>query len=56
MLMSIVMRMLLSVFDEDIFFGLSLTDILNIGLFVIIIAGILYSIFWKKKRDSDVLR
>lgn len=45
----------MSVFDEDILFGLSLTDILNIGLFVIIIAGIIYSIFWKKKRDSDIL-
>jgi hypothetical protein len=44
----------MTLFDMDIIFGLSLTDILNIVLGIIIFAGILYSIFWKRKEPEIV--
>jgi hypothetical protein len=40
--------------DSEIIFGLSLTEILNIVLGIIIVAGIIYSIFFQKKEQEVI--
>ena len=40
--------------ETDIIFGLSLTEILNIVLGIIIVAGIIYSIFFQKKEQEII--
>jgi hypothetical protein len=41
-------------FDVEIIFGLTLTDILNIALGILIIAGLIYSVFWRR-RETDMV-
>ena len=44
----------MDLWDVEIIFGLTLTDVLNIGLGVIIIAGLLYSVFFRR-RETDMV-
>ncbi len=44
----------MTIWDMEVFLGLSLTEIFNIVLGIIIIAGILYSLFFQKKK-SDIV-
>jgi hypothetical protein len=44
----------MALFDVAIFFGLTLTDVLNIVLGVLIIAGLLYSVFYRR-RETDMV-
>ena len=47
-------REFMTIWDMEVFLGLSLTEILNIVLGIIIIAGILYSLFFQKKK-ADII-
>jgi hypothetical protein len=44
----------MALFDVEIIFGLTLTDVLNIVLGVLIIAGLLYSVVYRR-RESDMV-
>jgi hypothetical protein len=44
----------MALFDVEIIFGLTLTDILNIVMGVLIIAGLLYAVFWRRS-ETDVV-
>ncbi len=44
----------MALFDAEIIFGLTVTDLLNIVLGVLIIAGLLYSVFYRR-RETDMV-
>ena len=44
----------MALFDVEIFFRLTLTDVLNIVLGVLIIKGLLYSVFYRQ-RETDMV-
>jgi hypothetical protein len=44
----------MALFDVEIFFRLTLTDVLNIVLGVLIIKGLLYSVFYRR-RETDMV-
>lgn len=44
----------MALFDVEIFFGLTLTVVLNIVLGVLIIKGLLYSVFYRQ-RETDMV-
>jgi len=44
----------MALFDVEIFFRLTLTDVLNIVLGVLIIEGLLYSVFYRR-RETDMV-
>jgi hypothetical protein len=44
----------MTLFDVEIIFGLTVTDVLNIVLGVLIIAGLLYSVFYRR-RETDMV-
>ena len=44
----------MTLFDAEIFFGLTLIDVLNIVLGVLIVAGLSYSVFFRR-RETDMV-
>jgi hypothetical protein len=42
----------MTLWDSEVIFGLTFTELANIVLGIIIVAGIIYSIFWKKREPE----